>query len=272
MVQVLTSDKLLTRHGFFSRNGGVSKGQYYSLNASFFVGDRASSVVDNRRILADCFGVRLERLFIPRQVHGSRVCLIRDHTVWHRNPKYHPRADALVSDSKNVAIGITTADCVPILLVDDENQVMAAIHGGWRGILGGVVANTIEAMEYMGAYRKNIFAAVGPCINMVSYPVGQEILEKLREDEKKFTARIDSQTLLDLPLLVRHCLVKAKVLRKNICLESARDTFANSSLFFSSRVSRSVENGALSSFSYGCQPSIISLKKSPSNSKVSHIT
>lgn len=258
VLQTLTSDRLFTRHGFFSRNGGVSEDQYHSLNASFFVGDRGLNVIKNRKILADYFEVSPERLFFPRQIHGLRVCLIRDYTKWHIAAKYHPRADALVSDSENVAIGVTTADCLPILMVDIENRVIAAVHGGWRSLLGGIIAKTIDAMNYLGASNKNICVAVGPCINVDSYQVGAEILEKLKGRESSFASKINDQTLLDLPRLTHYHLLRAKILDENICLKSACDTFTNRQ-FFSSRASKSNKEYALSVFSYGCQPSIISL-------------
>ena len=158
------------RHGFFTREGGVSQGIFASLNCGFGSHDLAASVSENRRRVAERLGVSAERLVTLYQVHSPAV--VRVERPWTREAA--PRADAMVTREPGVALGILTADCAPVLLAEAGSGVIGACHAGWRGALAGVIDATVAAMCDVGARRERIRAAVGPAIGKRSYEVGPE--------------------------------------------------------------------------------------------------
>lgn len=158
------------RHGFFTRAGGVSRGVYASLNCGPGSADDPAAVAENRARAMAALGVPASALRTVRQVHGvdvARACAAD------AGPE-RPAADALVAARPGLALGILTADCAPVLFADPEARVVGAAHAGWRGALAGVLARTVEEMERLGARRRRIRAAVGPCIGRLSYEVGPE--------------------------------------------------------------------------------------------------
>ena len=157
------------KHGFFGREGGVSSGIYASLNAGAGSNDDPANVLENRRRIAEAFGVDRDHLTGVHQVHSPTAVFIDAPWAGER-----PRADALVTTAPNLAISILTADCTPILFADSEAKVIGAAHAGWRGAIGGVIENTVRLMEEHGAERSRIAAAIGPCIHQCSYEVGPE--------------------------------------------------------------------------------------------------
>lgn len=170
IAEALTAPALAGRHGFFTRRGGVSTGPYASLNASLSSGDDPARVAENRARIAAALGVAADRLLGLRQVHGTRV--IMPDAPW--APGQGPDADALVSNTPGLALGVVTADCAPVLLRDAAAGVAAVAHAGWRGAAAGVLEATVDAMRRLGA--RAIAAAVGPCIAQASYEVGQDLV------------------------------------------------------------------------------------------------
>lgn len=171
-VEMLTSELLAgTRHGFFTRRGGVSSGIYAELNCGMGSSDQRNAVVLNRARVAESLSIPPDRLLTLHQVHSADV-VVADHRRGWPEP---PRADAAVTDVPGVAVAVLTADCAPVLFRDAEAQVVAAAHAGWRGALGGILEATLEAMERRGARRSSIRAAVGPCISRRAYEVGPEM-------------------------------------------------------------------------------------------------
>src|SRR5689334_8909630 len=130
------------RHGFSTRVGGVSVGRYATLNLGGKWGDAPAAVAENRRRVAEAGGFALDRLFTARQVHGARVALVNAGTEPARVAD--SEADVVVSDVAGAAVGVYTADCVPILIADDEGRVAAA-HAGWRGTVAGVASAAVAA-------------------------------------------------------------------------------------------------------------------------------
>lgn len=163
-------------HGFFTKLGGVSEGVYSSLNCGFGSNDEASNVSQNRSIVTEILGLPGARISTPYQKHSSDVVITDEGWC----TKDAPEADAVVTNSPNVVIGILTADCAPVLFVDNVNKVVAAAHAGWRGAVGGILENTIESMRSLGAQRRHITAVVGPCIGQDNYEVGPEFHEQFR--------------------------------------------------------------------------------------------
>ncbi len=167
------------RHGFFTREGGVSTGLYASLNCGFGSGDIAENVGENRARVAAKLGTSRAELVTVRQVHSSRV-VVAD-TPW--QPDAAAEADAIVTRMPSLAIGVLTADCTPILFADPEAMVVAAAHAGWKGAKAGIVDAVIEAMEDLGARRDRICAAIGPTISQTAYEVGPEFEAAFIDDD-----------------------------------------------------------------------------------------
>jgi YfiH family protein len=175
MLQAQSLSKLPgIRHGFFTRVGGVSEGVYQSLNGGVGSEDSPAKVAENRARMAKHLGVAPDRFLTCYQIHSPEVVVAE--TPWPSNER--PRADAIVTRTPNLAIGISTADCGPVLLADPEARVIGAAHAGWRGALTGVIEQTVAAMEKLGAKRGRIVAAAGPMIRQANYEVGQDLIDR----------------------------------------------------------------------------------------------
>jgi hypothetical protein len=162
------------RHAFFTRDGGVSPGIYASLNAGVGSNDDPQNVAANRARMAASLGVAPEQFLTCYQIHSPHV-VVAD-TPWSGDAR--PRADAIVTNRPGLAIGISTADCGPVLFADPEAHIVGAAHAGWRGALAGVTDATIAAMERLGAARTRIVAAIGPMIRQPNYEVGPDLMDR----------------------------------------------------------------------------------------------
>jgi polyphenol oxidase len=167
------------RHAFFTREGGVSAGFYESLNGGVGSQDNASHVAENRARMAASLGVAPQRFLTAYQVHSPNV-VIAD-APW--TSETRPRADAIVTHMPDLAIGVTTADCGPILFAEPQARVIGAAHAGWRGALTGVAEATIAAMEQLGATRGRIHAALGPMIRQRNYEVGSDLIDRFAAED-----------------------------------------------------------------------------------------
>jgi YfiH family protein len=164
------------RHAFFTRAGGVSAGIYASLNGGIGSHDVATNVAENRARMAGAMGVEPPNLLTVYQIHSPEVVTVE--RPWDVDTR--PKADALVTRIPGLAIGVTTADCGPILLADPKAGVVGAAHAGWRGAFEGVVEATVLAMERCGADRDRILVAIGPLIRQPNYEVGAEFVARFR--------------------------------------------------------------------------------------------
>jgi len=162
------------RHAFFTRSGGVSEGVYTSLNGGVGSQDLPERVTENRARMALALGVSPEHFITPYQIHSPEVVVAE--TPW--TAETRPRADAVVTRQPKLAIGVSTADCGPLLFADEAAGVIGAAHAGWRGAFTGVIEATVAAMEKLGASRANIAAALGPTIRQENYEVGPELVER----------------------------------------------------------------------------------------------
>lgn len=160
------------RHAFFTRRGGVSAGVYASLNAGLGSDDAPANVAENRARMAQALGVTAERLLTAYQIHSPTAVIAE--APWPGEAR--PQADAIVTRTRGLAIGVSSADCTPVLFADEQAQVIGAAHAGWRGALAGITDTTIAAMERLGAVRARIVAAIGPTIRQPSYEVGPELI------------------------------------------------------------------------------------------------
>lgn len=160
-------------HGFFNRAGGVSKGLYRGLNVGLGSRDDRIDVIENRTRVSRWFDLDVDRLVTVHQIHSPRV-----QVATRENRTERPEADALVTDTPGLVLGVLTADCGPVLFADAEAGVIGAAHAGWRGAFDGVLESTIEAMLGLGAEAERIVAVLGPSISQDNYEVGPEFVDR----------------------------------------------------------------------------------------------
>jgi hypothetical protein len=218
-------------HGFFTRRGGASSGLYASLNCGPGSSDAPERVGENRARVAAALGTAPERLLSVWQVHSPDVVTVDGPWTGER-----PKADAIVTHTPGLAIGVLTADCTPILFAEAEARVIGAAHAGWRGALAGVIERTVEAMERLGARRARIAAAVGPAIGRCSYEVGPELEQAFVAADAgsvRFFHTTDAgRRHFDLPGFCRSRIAAAGI---GTADDLALDTYADESRFFSYR-------------------------------------
>ncbi len=171
-LEIITDDSLSgVRHGFFTRAGGASSGIYEGLNCGTGSQDQDGIVAINRQRVAEAMGVESDGLRGVHQVHSADVIVVDGPST------DKPKADALVTATKGVALSILTADCQPVLFADPDASVIGAAHAGWKGAKDGVLENTVDAMVGLGARVKNIVAVIGPSISQRAYEVGPEFFD-----------------------------------------------------------------------------------------------
>ncbi len=237
-------------HGFFGREGGVSEGLYHGLNCGPGSRDDEQAIEENRARIAVALGMLPERLCTLYQVHSPNVVTV--HEPFRR---VGPQADALVTKVPRIVLGVLTADCAPVLFVDSKAGVIGAAHAGWKGAVGGVVENTLAAMEALGATRDDIAAVIGPCIAQKSYEVGAEFVARFASDDQQqffIPAEREGHYMFDLPAYVAHTAWRAGLQRIAML---AMDTCSDPGHFFSYR--RSTLQGEPD---YGRQLSAIALR------------
>jgi YfiH family protein len=221
------------RHAFFTRTGGVSSGLYESLNGGTGSDDVAANVTENRARMAAALGVEPSRLLTAYQTHSPDVVVAE--VPWPAESR--PRADAIVTRIEALAIGVTTADCGPVLFAEPRTRVIGVAHAGWRGALTGVVESAVAAMERLGAKRDQIRAAIGPMIRQANYEVGPNLIARFHTDDPQsqrfFTpAARDGHALFDLGGYVAARLERAGVGHVE---DLGLCTYADASRFFSYR-------------------------------------
>jgi YfiH family protein len=209
MLEILTSDAIPFRHGFFTRKGGASSGIFAGLNCGPGSSDLSGAVQINRARVAEALGLPPAALVSLHQVHSADVVHVTE------TPIAPVKADGMVTTTPGVGLAILTADCQPVLFADPVAQVIGAAHAGWRGAQGGVLEATVDAMVALGAKRANIAATIGPTISQKAYEVGPEFFETFTDDDP-FTQRFFAQgqgdrMLFDLPAYGLHRLRAAGV-------------------------------------------------------------
>lgn len=233
--EFLTADPLQlprVKHGFFTRNGGVSTGAFTSLNCSLSGKDDAAAVRENRTRAAAALGLPHHALCGLTQVHGKRVVVADD--AWPEDQR--PEADAVVTRRAGLVLGIITGDCAPVLFADRATGVIGGAHAGWRGAVGGVLEETVLAMEGLGATRRDIIAVVGPCIHQPSYEVAADlrdaVLARDPADARFFAnGKREGRWQFDLP---GYCAARLAALGVAVSI-LAHDTLADEARFFSHR-------------------------------------
>jgi YfiH family protein len=237
---MIHADNLATlnglRHAFFDRDGGVSEGDFASLNCGYSSGDDAQLVTENRARALRRLDLAPEGLCTARQVHGAEVLVAR------RAEPGRPRmaADALVTDRAGLTLGVLSADCAPVLLADPAARVIGAAHAGWRGALSGVIEAAVRAMVELGARPERITAAVGPCIGKSSYEVGPELYEGFVAEDPRSAALFEPVAGSDRLLLDLKGYALLRLARSGVddWIALADDTFADEERYFSARRTR----------------------------------
>ena len=216
-------------HCFFSRKNGFSKGIYKGLNCGKGSKDKRGNVKKNLDYVAKKMNVERDKLILMHQTHSNKVVQIKKN-----NFKKKIIADAMITKMKGFALGVVTADCVPIIIYDVKNEIIGCIHAGWKGALLGVIKNTISIIRKINSDNK-IYACVGPCIGKKSYEVDKNFykmfMAKSRQNKVYFSNKNKTKMLFNLRKFVTDKLIKA-----NIKVDQVdRDTFTEKSNFFSYR-------------------------------------
>ena len=231
-------------HFSTTRSGGVSSGEFRSLNLGNFSDDSPVNIFENRSLLAQKFFLTPEDLITPHQTHGSEVLLIDQQFLNLSKSEIIEKLygiDATITQETDIFLCVATADCVPILLYDPQTQAMAAIHAGWRGTVGRIVEKTIDKMnQHFGTKPADIIAAIGPAIGIDNYEVGKEVEEMFKENGFKLTKpfalrnRKTKKIHLDVKEINRQELLRLGVPKQQI-EKTKYDTYKNKQLFFSAR-------------------------------------
>lgn len=230
-------------HFISTKNGGVSEGDYQSLNIGFGVPDNPNNVIENRKILAKSVDIPIENFVFCNQVHQNKVTVITPEEkgagVFSRENAIQG-CDALVTAEPNICLCVMSADCLPMLFFDEKRGAIGACHAGWRGTMSGIVAETIKSMEYyFDCQPEDIFVGLGACISTEKYPIGDEIVKIVNEifgTEEGFLKSYphSSQKHFDLKYTNIHQLKEVGILEKNISnLDMC--TYQNQKDFFSAR-------------------------------------
>jgi YfiH family protein len=196
-LEIITSDALTARHGFFTRKGGASSGIFAGLNCGTGSSDQAEIVAINRARVAEAMGVPPQAMVTMHQVHSAKAIPVTGPLA------DRPQADAMVTATPGVLLAVLTADCQPVLFHDSAAGVIGAAHAGWRGAVDGVLEATLDAMEALGAARARTHAVIGPTISQAAYEVGPEFFDRFRDEDPESTRFFANGTgdrmLFDLP-------------------------------------------------------------------------
>ncbi len=216
-------------HCFFSRKKGFSKGIYASLNCGKGSKDDKKNINKNLIFVSKKMGVSKNKLMLMHQTHSNKVVEIKKNNC---NTKI--KADAMVTKMKGIALGVVTADCVPVIICDVKNQIIGCVHAGWKGAYFGIINNTINKIKKMNS-NNLIYASVGPCISQKSYEVDLDFFKKFiklsSKNKKYFKNKNNKKKLFNLRKFVTDKLLKYKIKVDQV----DKDTFSQKNNFFSYR-------------------------------------
>ncbi len=219
-------------HGFFNKNGGISKGIYKSLNCGIGSKDKKNNIKRNLKIVKSKLGTKSRQIYFVKQIHSNKfVFLSKNSKIKNRSLN----ADAIICEKRKIPIAILTADCVPVLIYDKSKKMIAAIHAGWRGAYKGIITKVIKYMLIKKCKPKNMTVAIGPCISKDNYEVKEQFrnkfLKKNRNNNEFFITK-RNKMYFDLNNYVKKQVKFNKI--KNIDLINI-DTFDKKNNFFSAR-------------------------------------
>ena len=234
----LSNQKKIT-HGFFNKNGGRSVGIYKSLNCGAGSSDKKNKIKENLKIVQDRICKKSKNIFLLYQIHSKKFVYI------HKDFKFDKKkikADAIITDQKKIPIAVLTADCAPILLYENQKNMIAAIHAGWKGAFKGIIKNVVNFMIKKGCKREKIIAVIGPCISKKNYNVKENFKKKFLKKDKKnkiFFSYRKNVIYFDLANYVKYQLRTNKI--TNIEMKNI-DTFDKKNNFFSARKALELEH------------------------------
>ncbi len=220
------------RHGFFNKKGGISKGIYKSLNCGIGSKDKKANVKKNLKIVSSKLGSKSIKIFLLKQFHSNKFIFLKNKSNIKNRSK---SGDAIVSEKKGMAVGVLTADCVPIFIYDNKRVMIAAIHAGWRGAYKNIIKKVIKFMIIKGCKPRNMIAAIGPSISKKNYEVKSNFRNKfIKKDKKsiKFFSKNEDKIYFDLKKYVKNQ-IKSNSINKIDLIDV--DTFDTKNNFFSAR-------------------------------------
>ena len=216
-------------HCFFSRKNGFSKGLYKSLNCGRGSKDKRNNVLKNLNYVSRKMLINKKKLILMNQTHSSKVIEITK-----KNYQRKINCDAMITKVKGLALGVLTADCVPVIVYDLNNNIVGCIHAGWKGAFSGIIKNTINKIKKLNS-NNNIFASIGPCIGKKSYEVDLNFYKKFITISKKnniyFIDKNKEKKLFNLRKYTADILIKLNVKVDHV----NHDTFKEKVNFFSYR-------------------------------------
>ena len=237
------------KHGFFNSTGGVSSGQYKSLNCGIGSKDKKINVIKNLEIISKKISIKKNKLILLRQIHSNKIYCIKN------TPKKKLVGDGVITNSKNIAFGILTADCAPILFYDSKKNIIGAAHAGWKGAYKKIVAKMINYFKKKGSRLNDLIAIIGPCISQKNYEIKEDFRKKFlnqTQSNKRHFRTKNNKIYFDLKSYIFQQLKNTGI--KNIEIIK-KDTFSPKNKFFSAR--RSLKNKI---DDYGRNISIIMIK------------
>ena len=217
------------KHCFFSRKGGFSKGFYKGLNCGKGSKDKKKNILKNLTYVSQKMFIKKNKLVLMNQTHSARVIEVKKN-----NYKKIMNSDAIITKVKGIALGVVTADCVPVIIYDFKNEIVGCIHAGWKGAFSGIIKNTVNKIKKINSKTK-IFASIGPCIGVKNYEVDlifyKKFLNKSKTNKRYFSHKNKNKKLFNLRKFVADKLLELKVKIDHV----NHDTFKEKTNFFSYR-------------------------------------
>lgn len=223
--------------------GGVSTGQYDSFNLGLYSGDKAAHVIENRKRLAQMLEINISDLYLPKQTHEDNICVIDNDFVRKsasERLEFMYSVDAVITDQKNICIGVTTADCVPILIYDPKRNILAVVHAGWRGTVAKLSQKTVQMMvKRFNSDPQDLVVGIAPSISPEYFEVGDEVIDTFRNagfDINDIAYKNIKTGKYHIDLWLANKLILGGV---GVCLDNIEVagicTYSNSDKFFSAR-------------------------------------
>ena len=229
IVSKLLNSTKTVNHGFFNNKNGFSKGIYKSLNCGMGSKDDKKNIKRNLNYVKKKINSRNKDISLLLQIHSSKIFFIK------KPLKHKIIGDALITNIKNLPIGILTADCAPILILDEKKKIIAAVHAGWRGAYKNIVIKVLNKLINLGSNKKDIIAVIGPSIGQKNYQVGKEFKEKFLNKSMKnltFFKSKQKEIYFDLGKFIYFQLISFGIKKIDVI---RKDTFEKKNNFFSAR-------------------------------------
>ena len=217
--------------GFFTSRGGISKGDFNSLNCSKSNDDKKNNVSKNIKIALNALGIEKKRLKLINQIHSNKIFFINNNNL---NKDIY--GDGLITENKNIALGILTADCAPIFIFDKKKSIVCCLHSGWKGALNNIVSKGIKKIKRKRIKNQNIIVIVGPCLGFSNFEVDKKFklkfIKKNRSYQKFFKSKNRNKDIFNLRSLINFQISKERI--DNV-FNVRKDTYKNTHIFFSHR-------------------------------------